>query len=40
MNLFEKIPEAARLIDLDSLPRHVAIIMDGNGLGKGARCRA
>jgi undecaprenyl diphosphate synthase len=37
LNLFEKIPEAARLVDLDSLPRHVAIIMDGNGRWAKAR---
>lgn len=37
MNLFEKIPEAARLVDLDSLPAHVAIIMDGNGRWAKAR---
>ncbi|MGI6150700.1 MAG: isoprenyl transferase [Christensenellales bacterium] len=37
MNLFQKIPETARLVDLDSLPKHVAIIMDGNGRWAKAR---
>ncbi len=37
MNLFEKIPEAGSLVDLDALPKHVAIIMDGNGRWAKAR---
>jgi undecaprenyl diphosphate synthase len=37
LNLFQKIPETARLVDLDSLPKHVAIIMDGNGRWAKAR---
>ena len=31
MSIFEKVPEAASLADLSALPRHVGIIMDGNG---------
>jgi undecaprenyl diphosphate synthase len=37
LNLFQKIPETARLVDLDLLPKHVAIIMDGNGRWAKAR---
>jgi len=37
LNLFEKVPEAANLVDLSSLPKHVAIIMDGNGRWAKAR---
>jgi len=31
LSIFEKVPEAGSLADLSTLPRHVGIIMDGNG---------
>jgi len=31
LSLFDKVTDAAQLVDLNALPAHVAIIMDGNG---------